>query len=162
MDSTTHTRRPNAAATASPKRATGRSMRPVTRGPNDARARLRTSVLAAALTVLVAGCASADGSGGDRAVGGGAGCDPNYAGACLDPNSSDYDCDGGSGNGPDYTGTVRVVGDDPHGLDRDGDGVACEAMTRRSANLSAGVSDRARRERPTRRWPLTEEHRCAS
>jgi hypothetical protein len=54
-------------------------------------------------------------------------CDPNYAGACLDPDSPDYDCEGGSGNGPDYTGPVRVVGDDPHGLDRDGDGYACEA-----------------------------------
>jgi hypothetical protein len=54
-------------------------------------------------------------------------CDPNYAGACLDPDSSDYDCAGGSGDGPDYTGPVRVVGDDPHDLDRDGDGYACEA-----------------------------------
>ena len=29
-------------------------------------------------------------------------CDPSYEGACLDPNSSDYDCEGGSGDGPDY------------------------------------------------------------
>jgi hypothetical protein len=53
-------------------------------------------------------------------------CDPNYAGACLDPSSADYDCAGGSGNGPDYTGYVRVVGTDHYGLDADGDGVACE------------------------------------
>jgi hypothetical protein len=53
-------------------------------------------------------------------------CDPNYEGACLDPNSSDYDCEGGSGNGPDYTGTVTVVGEDHYGLDADGDGVGCE------------------------------------
>lgn len=54
-------------------------------------------------------------------------CDPNYEGACLDPSSSDYDCEGGSGNGPDYVaGPIQVVGDDPFGLDRDGDGVACE------------------------------------
>ena len=53
-------------------------------------------------------------------------CDPNYEGACLDPNSSDYDCEGGSGDGPDYTGTVDVVGDDPYDLDRDGDGIACD------------------------------------
>ena len=53
-------------------------------------------------------------------------CDPNYEGACLDPNSADYDCEGGSGDGPDYVGTVRVVGDDIHDLDRDGDGVACD------------------------------------
>ena len=54
-------------------------------------------------------------------------CDPNYAGACLDPRSPDYDCEGGSGDGPDYTGRVRVVGEDPFDLDRDGDGVACDA-----------------------------------
>jgi hypothetical protein len=53
-------------------------------------------------------------------------CDPNYEGACLDPSASDYDCEGGSGDGPEYTGTVTVVGDDPFGLDRDGDGIACE------------------------------------
>lgn len=53
-------------------------------------------------------------------------CDPNYSGACLDPDSPDYDCEGGSGDGPDYTGEVRVVGSDPYELDRDGDGIACE------------------------------------
>jgi hypothetical protein len=57
----------------------------------------------------------------------GSDCDPNYEGACLDPNSSDYDCEGGSGDGPDYTGTVTVVGDDHFGLDRDGDGVGCDS-----------------------------------
>src|SRR4051812_571610 len=51
--------------------------------------------------------------------------DPNYSG-CLDPNASDYDCSGGSGDGPRYTGEVRVVGDDRYDLDRDGDGIACE------------------------------------
>jgi hypothetical protein len=53
-------------------------------------------------------------------------CDPSYSGACLDPNSSDYDCEGGSGNGPDYTGPVQVVGDDHYGLDANGDGLGCE------------------------------------
>jgi hypothetical protein len=53
-------------------------------------------------------------------------CDPNYEGACLDPNASDYDCEGGDGNGPDYTGEVRVVGVDQFGLDADGDGIGCE------------------------------------
>src|SRR4051794_27444386 len=61
-----------------------------------------------------------------RRGGGGGGCDPNYSGACLDPNSPDYDCASGNGNGPDYTGEVEVVGDDHFDLDRDGDGVACE------------------------------------
>jgi hypothetical protein len=52
-------------------------------------------------------------------------CDPNYSG-CLNPNSSDYDCSGGSGNGPDYTGMVQVLGDDHYGLDADSDGIGCE------------------------------------
>jgi hypothetical protein len=54
-------------------------------------------------------------------------CDPSYEGACLDPNALDYDCEGGSGDGPRYTGTVTVVGDDHYGLDRDGDGTACDS-----------------------------------
>jgi hypothetical protein len=54
------------------------------------------------------------------------GCDPNYAGACLIPNAYDYDCEGGSGNGPYYTGTVTVVGEDHYGLDADGDHIGCE------------------------------------
>jgi hypothetical protein len=58
--------------------------------------------------------------------GGGRACDRNYSGACLDPNSPDYDCASGKGDGPDYTGRVEVVGDDHFELDRDGDGVACE------------------------------------
>ena len=54
-------------------------------------------------------------------------CDPNYTGACLDPNAEDYDCFGGSGNGPLYVkGPIYVVGVDHYDLDRDGNGVACE------------------------------------
>lgn len=53
-------------------------------------------------------------------------CDSNYNGECLDPDAYDYDCAGGSGDGPHYTGPVEVVGSDPYGLDRDGDGYACE------------------------------------
>jgi membrane protein involved in colicin uptake len=53
-------------------------------------------------------------------------CDPNYAGACLEPSASDYDCEGGSGDGPYYTGTVSVVGEDRHGLDANSNGVGCE------------------------------------
>jgi hypothetical protein len=62
----------------------------------------------------------------EEEFGGSGECDPNYAGACLDPSSPDYDCAGGSGDGPDYTGPVQVVGSDPFGLDADGDGYACE------------------------------------
>lgn len=53
-------------------------------------------------------------------------CHPSYEGACLKPNSPDYDCKGGSGNGPDYTGPVRVVGPDVYDLDADHDGSGCE------------------------------------
>ncbi len=54
-------------------------------------------------------------------------CDSNYDGHCLDPNVYDYDCAGGSGDGPKYVyGTVRVVGSDHYGPDRDGDGIGCE------------------------------------
>jgi len=52
-------------------------------------------------------------------------CDPNYD-PCV-PVASDVDCAGGSGNGPAYVmGPIYVIGDDIYGLDRDGDGVACE------------------------------------
>jgi len=52
-------------------------------------------------------------------------CHPSYSG-CLNPDASDYDCAGGSGNGPYYTGRMRVIGPDVFGLDRDGDGWGCE------------------------------------
>lgn len=52
-------------------------------------------------------------------------CDPNYSG-CV-PIDSDVDCAGGSGNGPSYVrGPIRVLGFDIYGLDRDGNGIACE------------------------------------
>lgn len=56
--------------------------------------------------------------------GGSSNCTPGYS-PCLPP-ASDYDCSGGSGNGPKYTGRVRVTCPDPYGLDDDGDGVGCE------------------------------------
>jgi hypothetical protein len=53
-------------------------------------------------------------------------CDANYGGVCV-PVASDVDCASGSGNGPAYVqGPVYVIGEDIYGLDRDGDGVACE------------------------------------
>jgi hypothetical protein len=52
-------------------------------------------------------------------------CHPSYE-PCV-PVASDVDCAGGSGNGPAYVrGPVRVLGSDPYGLDRDGDGIGCE------------------------------------
>jgi hypothetical protein len=53
-------------------------------------------------------------------------CHPSYKGACLKPNAYDYDCAGGSGDGPYYTGKVRIVGPDVYRLDADGDGWGCE------------------------------------
>lgn len=55
-----------------------------------------------------------------------ASCHASYTGACVPIGVSDVDCAGGSGNGPFYVGTVSVVGYDEYGLDKDGDGVACE------------------------------------
>lgn len=52
-------------------------------------------------------------------------CHPSYSG-CLRQDASDYDCAGGSGNGPYYTGRVKILGPDVFGLDRDGDGWGCE------------------------------------
>jgi endonuclease YncB( thermonuclease family) len=53
-------------------------------------------------------------------------CTPGYS-PCIAPGS-DVDCAGGSGNGPRYVeGPVRVSGDDPYGLDSDGDGFGCES-----------------------------------
>jgi hypothetical protein len=51
-------------------------------------------------------------------------CTPGYS-PCLPP-APDYDCAGGSGDGPRYTGFVRVTGSDPYGLDADNDGYGCE------------------------------------
>lgn len=58
-------------------------------------------------------------------AGSGGSCTPGYS-PCLPP-ASDYDCAGGSGNGPEYTGRVRVTGSDPYDLDRDNDGWGCES-----------------------------------
>jgi hypothetical protein len=53
-------------------------------------------------------------------------CTPGYD-PCIPPGP-DVDCAGGSGNGPRYVdGPVIVTGSDPYGLDRNGDGIACES-----------------------------------
>jgi endonuclease YncB( thermonuclease family) len=51
-------------------------------------------------------------------------CTPGYE-PCI-PLGDDVDCAGGSGNGPRYTGPVRVSGPDVYDLDRDRDGLGCE------------------------------------
>ena len=46
-------------------------------------------------------------------------CLPDYVGACVPPPPPDLDC-------ADIGHAIRVVGADPHNLDADGDGRACE------------------------------------
>ena len=49
-------------------------------------------------------------------------CDPNYKGACIQPYSQgDVDC------GEIKDRNFRSVGSDPHRLDGDKDGIACES-----------------------------------
>jgi hypothetical protein len=48
-------------------------------------------------------------------------CDPNYEGGCVPDTGGDVDC-------TEIADTnLTVVGDDVDGLDRDGDGIACES-----------------------------------
>jgi endonuclease YncB( thermonuclease family) len=49
----------------------------------------------------------------------GTGCDPNYS-PCVPDVSYDLDCG-------DIGFSVTVIGSDPHGFDRDGDGYGCES-----------------------------------
>lgn len=46
-------------------------------------------------------------------------CAPGYD-PCVPPYPPDVNCD-------DVNGPITVTGNDPHGLDADGDGVACES-----------------------------------
>ncbi len=48
----------------------------------------------------------------------GGGCEPGYD-PCVPVYPPDVNC-------PDVNGPIPVTGSDPHGLDGDGDGVACE------------------------------------
>ncbi|NEZ59049.1 excalibur calcium-binding domain-containing protein [Adonisia turfae] len=52
-------------------------------------------------------------------------CDPHYSGACIpvyETRADDVDC----GEIEDRNFTVVTIGEDPHRLDGDKDGVACE------------------------------------
>jgi micrococcal nuclease len=53
-------------------------------------------------------------------TGGGDGCDPNYAGACIPISATDLDCSDVQAR------NFRVVGTDIHHFDGDHDGIACE------------------------------------
>lgn len=59
------------------------------------------------------------GGGGTGGGGGGGACAPGYS-PCVPPYPPDLDC-------PDVGGPIYVTGSDPHGLDADNDGVACES-----------------------------------
>jgi micrococcal nuclease len=65
----------------------------------------------------------ATGRSGPPARGGGR-CDPNYSGGCVPPYPPDVDCADLRALGIPLP--VRVVGQDPHRLDGDGDGLGCE------------------------------------
>ena len=52
-----------------------------------------------------------------------AACDAHYSGACIPSAPPDLDCDDLHTLG--VQGEVQIVGSDPHGLDADGDGIAC-------------------------------------
>lgn len=52
-------------------------------------------------------------------TGAGGNCAPGYS-PCIPPYPPDLDCS-------DVNGPITVTGDDPHGLDGDGDGIACES-----------------------------------
>lgn len=65
------------------------------------------------------GASSTGGGGGSGGGGGGGACEPGYS-PCVPPYPPGLDCS--RLNFPIY-----VTGSDPHGLDGDGDGVACES-----------------------------------
>lgn len=64
-----------------------------------------------------------EGAGGEAtaAPAAAAGCDDSYPDVCVPPAPPDLDC------GDVDHRRFRVTGDDPHGFDTDGDGVACES-----------------------------------
>jgi hypothetical protein len=78
--------------------------------------------LAVAALLTIGGCTDPTQPNNDAPtlgdVSGGGGCDANYSG-CVPDVGYDLDC-------ADIDGPVQVLGNDPHGFDRDGDGYACE------------------------------------
>ncbi len=48
-------------------------------------------------------------------------CDPSYPDVCIPPYPPDLDC------GEITHKNFKVVGSDPHGFDRDNDGIGCES-----------------------------------
>ena len=50
-------------------------------------------------------------------------CDPAYPGVCIPPPPPDLDC------GEISHGRFQVLASDPHGFDRDKDGIGCESRS---------------------------------
>lgn len=72
------------------------------------------------ISALIGSSSTGGGGGaGGTGGGGGGGCAPGYR-PCVPPYPPDVDC-------PDVGGPIYVTGSDPHGLDADTDGVACES-----------------------------------
>ena len=72
-------------------------------------------------TTVVKRCTANPSSGGSNGGGGSSNCDPNYTGACIPVYPPDVDCSQISAR------NFNSIGSDPHGLDRDNDGKACES-----------------------------------
>ena len=63
----------------------------------------------------------AGGGGSGSGGGGGGNCDPSYPTVCIPPAPPDLDC-------PQIPyKRFQVLPPDPHGFDRDGDGIGCES-----------------------------------
>lgn len=82
---------------------------------------LRLAVLS--LTVVAAGCSTIDAEpppadSPNQLLSDG--CDPSYPDFCIPPPPPDLDC-------KDVNGPFTVIGRDPHGFDREPDGVGCES-----------------------------------
>jgi len=61
-------------------------------------------------------------------------CDPSYPDVCIAPYPPDLDCD------EIFYSNFRVVGSDPHGFDRDNDGIGCEVGSPQSTTPSCDPS----------------------
>ena len=61
-------------------------------------------------------------------------CDPSYPDVCIAPYPPDLDCD------EIFYSNFRVVGSDPHGFDRDNDGIGCEVGSPQSSAPSCDPS----------------------
>src|ERR687894_720155 len=109
-------------------------------GPQNKPVRPWHWAAAIAALVVVAGCASGEGSPAETTSSGAytttppplsppppapaqaqsaaSQCNPHYSGACVPIDRGDVNCAGGTGNGPEYVqGPVYVVGQDIYGLD---------------------------------------------